>query len=76
MTTLALPETENAAPASPPSADDLEWARGCAECLRGLDAMVSPADADDLADEMRTHRRWRELAPCEAARRLFDYSFA
>lgn len=76
MTACALSRSVAVESAPAASWSDQEWARRCAECLRGLDGLISAADADELAGEMRSHRRWRDLVPAEAARRLFAYTFA
>jgi hypothetical protein len=62
--------------ASTDAAVDREWTRRCAYGLVEIDRFISASDAADLAAEMSSHPRWRELEPDEAARALFTCSLS
>ena len=64
------------AAASTDAAVDRDWTRRCAYSLVEIDRLISASDAADLAAEMSSHLRWRELEPDEAARALFTCSLA
>ena len=64
------------APASTDAAVDRDWIRRCAYSLVEIDRHISASDAADLAAEMSSHLRWRELEPDEAARALFTCSLS
>jgi hypothetical protein len=68
-------EIGRAAP-STDAAVDRDWTRRCAYSLVEIDRFISASDAADLAAEMSSHLRWRELEPDEAARALFTCSLA
>jgi hypothetical protein len=58
------------------AAGDRDWTRRCAFSLVEIDRHISASDAADLAAEMSSHLRWRELEPEEAARSLFTCSLS
>ena len=58
------------------AAVDRDWTRRCAYSLVEIDRHISASDAADLAAEMSSHLRWRELEPEEAARSLFTCSLS
>jgi len=64
------------AAASIDAAGDRDWTLRCAFSLVAIDLFISASDAADLAAEMSSHRRWRELEPDEAARALFTCSLS
>jgi hypothetical protein len=64
------------AAASTDAAVDRDWIRRCAYGLVEIDRHISASDAADLAAEMSSHLRWRELEPDEAALSLFTCSLS
>ena len=58
------------------AAGDRDWTLRCAYTLVEIDRFISASDAADLAAEMSSHLRWRELEPDEAARALFTCSLS
>jgi len=72
---LRRPETECTGLSSD-AAVDRDWIRRCAYSLIEIDRHISASDAADLATEMSSHLRWRELEPDEAARSLFTCSLS
>jgi hypothetical protein len=74
---LAFRRSEIGSAAAPTDAAvDRDWTRRCAYSLVEIDRLISASDAADLAAEMSSHLRWRELEPDEAARALFTCSLA
>ena len=74
---MALRRSEGGrAAVSSDAAVDRDWIRRCAYSLVEIDRLISASDAVDLAAEMSSHQRWRELEPDEAARSLFTCSLS
>ena len=74
---VAFPRPEiGPAAVSADAAVDRDWTRRCAYSLVEIDRHISASDAADLAAEMSSHLRWRELEPDEAARSLFTCSLS
>ena len=73
---VSLRRSEIGRAAASDAAGDRDWTRRCAFGLVEIDRHISASDAADLAAEMSSHLRWRELEPEEAARSLFTCSLS